>query len=283
VLTKVTAYSQWPSVDPLVLNVINRPETDLFEVRNIDGLGPVKADINTTKKVTPGSSYAGSNVGERNIVMTLGLTPNWDEWTVSKLRRHLDKYFMPQQSIRLVLETMEYDPVEISGWVEANDPNMFSKDPEHQISIICPDLYFKSSDPVVINGDSTMISWPIEYQGNVEGGIYVRASKALGGSPNPGFITFQVNEATQYPYVKAFGSPVIDTSKDVFLNTFPGDKYIQSIPNTGGVVVPTNLLNDAEIGFRWPMIGPGTESFEVRTDAGIVNWTLQYYNLFGSL
>jgi hypothetical protein len=143
VLTKVTAYSQWANVDPLVLNVINPSDSDLFEVRNIDGLGPVKADVNTTPRSTPGVSFVGTNVGGRNIVLTLGLNPDWDNWTFSRLRRFLDKFFMPEQHIRLVLETMEFSPVEISGYIESNEPNMFSKDPEHQISIICPGSVFQ--------------------------------------------------------------------------------------------------------------------------------------------
>jgi hypothetical protein len=170
VLTKVTAYSQWANVDPLVLNVINPSDTDLFEVRNIDGLGPVKADVNTTPRSIPGVSFVGTNVGGRNIVLTLGLNPDWDDWTFSRLRRFLDKFFMPEQQVRLVFETMEFSPVEISGYIEANEPNMFSKDPEHQISIICPDLYFRSVDIVTYLARTDEDPLEIDYEGNVATG-----------------------------------------------------------------------------------------------------------------
>ena len=136
-LTKVTAYSQWSNLDPLVFNVINRPETDLFEVRNIDGLGAVKADVNTTPLGSvDGESFVGSSVGKRNIVLTLGLTPDWNDWTMSRLRRLLDKYFMPKLKIRFVFETMEFSPVEIFGYIESNEPNIYHNCSGH-LSIEC--------------------------------------------------------------------------------------------------------------------------------------------------
>lgn len=281
-LTKVTAYSQWANVDPLVFNVINRPETDLFEVRNIDGLGSVKADVNTTPYGSvAGESFVGSNVGKRNIVMTIGLDPDWDDWTVSRLRRLLDKTFMPQLQVSLAFETMEFSPVEISGYVESNEPNMFSKDPEHQISIICPDLYFKSVDPVIITGQTDDDPKEIEYEGNVESGMTVRVSKLSGSDPN--HVGIRVNDPND-TYIEA--GPVtgnaVTSGKDLYMNSVPGDKYIKTITNDVSATV-VNLLSVSEIVQRWPVIGPGTETFDIFSNAGVQSWSMSYYNLFGSL
>jgi len=285
VLTKITVYSPWVGVPNLELNVINRPETDLFEVRNIDGLGDVKADVNTTSLGSiAGAFLTGTNQGIRNIVLTLGLDPNWDEWTVSKLRRHLAKYFVPQMTTRLVFETMEFSPVGINGIVESNDPNMFSKDPEHQISIICPYPYFKALDPTVIEASTALDQVAIDYQGNVETGINVIVNQGADGL-SPGIVNIGVNGQDYGDSVEVAGLPAgeypVTLNKHLELNTASGEKYVRRVDQFGNI---TNLLNYTNIiGSRWPLIGPGSDTFFVWSDSGVQDWTLTYFDLFGSL
>lgn len=281
-LTKITAYSQWTNIEPLVLNIINRPDTDLFEVRDIIGLGPVKADVNTTPKGSvDGTFFSGANVGERNIVLTLGLNPDWNEWTVSRLRRLLDKYFMSKQTIRLVFETMEFSPVEISGYIESNEPNMFSKDPEHQISIICPDLYFKSVDQVHIDGVVGEDPLEIDYEGNIETGITVSVMRGA-DLVEPTLIGIRVMDPFESSIEVDHGaSSLVAFHVNLNMRSIPGEKYVRNVVLVGGII--TNLLNEATITNRWPIIGPGTTTFEVYSNAGAQNWALTYNSLFGSL
>ncbi len=76
--------------------------TDALQIRNIEGLGPVKASVNTSPfGSVDGESYTGSNVGKRNIVMTLGLNPNWRDQSMASLRQLLYAYFMPKQFVKL--------------------------------------------------------------------------------------------------------------------------------------------------------------------------------------
>lgn len=282
-LTKVTAYSQWANVDPLVLNVVNRPEADLFELRNADGLGAVTAEVNTTKLGSiDGEDFVGSNVGKRNIVLTLGLTPDWNEWTMSRLRRVLDKYFMPKLNIRLVFETMEFSPVEIFGYIESNEPNMFSKDPEHVISIICPKLYFTSVDPTVIDGQTDMSPLAIDYEGNVETGMNVIVLDTFTPGTDPAWAKIRVNDSLENSiYVTA---PTL-LNENLHFNSIPGDKYIKRINISGA---ETSLLNSAVIvdsndrDRQWPKLGPGTIDFAVTSDQ-LLAWQLTYYNQFASL
>jgi len=278
VLTKVTAYSQWDGIDPLIFNVINRPETDLFEVRNFDGLGAVKANVNTTPMGSvKGSGFTGTSVGERNLVLTLGLDPDWDEWTVSRLRRLLDKYFMPEQEIRFVFESMEFSPVEISGYIESNDPNIFSKDPEQQISVICPSPDFVSVDPVVVNGTTDMVPISIDYEGNVKTGIVLAVTHNSGAATS--IVTVQPGEMGSRPFVVS--NAVVDAGHRFMLDSIPGEKFVRTYTVPGNV--QTNLLDDINVGSIWPELFPGEQDFVVQSDAGIKNWTLTYYNRFGSL
>lgn len=284
-LTKVTVYSQWDNVDPLELNVINRPDTDLFEVRNIDGLGDVAAEVNTTPLGSiPGETFVGSSIGKRNIVLTAGLTPDWDEWTISRLRRHLAKYFTTQLYVRMVFETQEFSPVEILGYVESNEPNMFSKDPEQVISVICPSLYFKSVDPTVINGQTDMDPYEIQYEGNVETGMLVQVNGRTIAGGDPTWVKVRVNDSLENSI--QVPNP-ITLNQNFLMSTIPGDKYLRQVNLAGELV--ENLLNlmilidNNDRDDRWPMIGPGTQDFAVTSQSGVQTWVLTYYNLFGSL
>ena len=71
-LTEVKAYSSWRSAPTLPLSDSGRAETDLIQIRNIDGLDPVKASVNTSPfGSVDGASYVGSSVESRNIVLTI--------------------------------------------------------------------------------------------------------------------------------------------------------------------------------------------------------------------
>ena len=154
-LTEVKAYSSWRSAPTLPLSDGGRPESDLIQLRNIDGLDPVKAAVNTSPfGSVDGASHTGSSVLTRNIVLTLHPNPNWDNWTFESLRRLLYSYFMPKRQTRLVFYSDDMIPVEISGIVESVSVNIFSKDPELQVSIVCPDPYFTALEPTVLTGQT---------------------------------------------------------------------------------------------------------------------------------
>lgn len=276
-LTKVTVFSIWSNFDPLVLNVINRPDTDLFEVRDIDGLGAVKADINTTPLGSLDAEvYSGSNIGKRNIVFTLGLTPDWQDWTVSRLRRLLDRYFMPKQRVGLRFESMEFSPVDISGYIESNEPNMFSKDPEQQISIICPNPDFVAINQTIIEGYTDQDPINIEYNANVETGFNITVNK-MESTPDPSWVNVQAGD----PAAVEFRVDVGPTDSEYLeINSISGNKYVDTIDLLGN---RTSHLNDLTAASKWPVIHPGITPFQVVSDAGVQFWYMTYYERFRSL
>jgi hypothetical protein len=282
VLTKVTTYNTAAPFDPLIWNVINRPDTDLFEVRNADGLGAVKADVNTVqmgsvdKEVGVGSSY-----GKRNLVFTIGLDPDWEDWTVSRLRRLLDKYFMPKTPIRLVFETMEFSPVEIFGEVESNEPNMFSKDPEHVISVICPDPDFVSVDAIQIDGSTDMDPLEIDYEGNVPSGIVAQVKTSADADPDVITISNTYNEALgieNFVVSSSSGAIPLDSTHSFMVSSIPGSKFAKLVGAS-----EHNYLNDVMPGYVWPTFRQGINLFQIQTNVGVHPWSLSYYERFGSL
>ena len=149
------------------------PTQSPYVVKNIDGLGPVGAIVTTTQYVTKnGSIFQNARTGERNIVITLGMNPDYTVTTdpYGELRRALYPVLYPQSEVTLVIESTELETVQIKGWVESFEPTIFTKDPDIRISIICPDPFFESQVNTVATGLG-MNSFTVNNPGNVETGF----------------------------------------------------------------------------------------------------------------
>ena len=280
-LTKVRAYSSWQSAPVLPLAELGRAETDLIQVRNIDGLDPVKAAINTSPfGSVDGVAFIGANVTTgRNIVLTLHPNPDWDVYTYEELRRLLYLYFMPKMPTRLVFHSDDKPPVEISGYVESSDVNAFSKDLEFIVSVICPDPYFTAVDATVVTGVSTsdgLSPVEVEYNGNVEAGINVEVSRI--SDPAPSMMAVQVGDPTTSFFVVTAS---VSAASYFVMNSVPGQKYVQNVAIGSGVI--TNLLSKLREGSKWPVLLPGENDFSVITNGGHQDWQLTYYERFGGL
>lgn len=132
------------------------PEKSGFAVQSISGLGPSKADINTTEISTnDGSLYNSARVNSRNIVMSLKLMFNPQ---IEDTRQDSYKYFPIKKKVTLLIET-DNRICETYGYVESNEPDIFSSDEMTQISIVCPDPYFYSAGP---DGTNTTIFYGVE-------------------------------------------------------------------------------------------------------------------------
>jgi Phage tail protein len=282
VLTEVKAFSSWRSAPTLPLSDGPRAETDLIQVRNIDGLDPVKASINTSPfGSVDGSSYVGSSVISRNIVLTLHPNPDWHTWTYESLRKLLYSYFMPKRSVRLVFYSDDMDPVEISGYVESVEVNMFTKDPDLVVSVICPDPYFSSVNPVVATGQTVRSGGTvtvIDYDGTIEAGMNVKVTHVA--TPVPTDIAIQIGDPILTNFA-VFAS--VDAQTYFETSSIPMKKYVQNVGIGSGVI--TNLLNKIHIqeGSLWPSLQPGENEFRVVTDKGGQDWTLTYFERFGGL
>ena len=147
-----------------------RPELSGFAVLSITGLGPGKATINTTDlSTTDGSIFGSAKLPKRNIVMSLKYL--WKN-SVEDTRQLSYKYFPIKQKVTLTIET-DNRYVEIDGYVESNDPHIFSKDAWTDISIICTEPYFRSvggdsANITVFSGVEPMFELPFSVEGDVE-------------------------------------------------------------------------------------------------------------------
>lgn len=116
-----------------------RPEESGFVIQSITGLGPGKANINTSDLSTDdGSIYNSARLSSRNIVISVKYL--WKN-TIEEARQLSYKYFPIKRKVTLLVETDNRNAI-IDGYVESNDPDIFSKEEGSDISIVCPNPFF---------------------------------------------------------------------------------------------------------------------------------------------
>ena len=114
-------------------------------ITDIEGLGPVKANINMTKLATyDGELYNSAILDGRNIVIHAIFT--WCD-TVEESRLSSYKFFPLKKTVTFEIET-EHRKAYTIGYVESNEPSIFSEEPdplEMQISLVCESPFFLDS------------------------------------------------------------------------------------------------------------------------------------------
>jgi phage-related protein len=125
---------------------LGRPEQSGFLIKSISGLGPSKANINTTEVSTnDGSLFNSARLNQRNIVFDFIFVESINRESIEDIRQKSYKYFPIKKNVDLLIET-DNRIVKTTGYVESNEPNIFSSQEGAQISIICPDPYFYSTE-----------------------------------------------------------------------------------------------------------------------------------------
>lgn len=136
-----------------------RPEETGLLVKEITGLGPAKGTINITELSTnDGGIHNSARLSTRNIVITFGFlfSP-----TIEDVRQKTYKYFPIKKPLTLLIET-DNRKVTTVGYVESNEPEIFSKEESAKISIICPDPYLYSDEKLdtMFSGMEPLFEFP---------------------------------------------------------------------------------------------------------------------------
>jgi hypothetical protein len=281
VLTRMEVESALPGAPAIPLGGF-MPNNDPVQIRKIDGLGPVKSDVASTPFATGrGELYQGSSTGKRNIVLTLGLNPNWVNQTMSSLRQLLYRYFMPETWAKLRFITDDLPTVYINGVVESFEPNIFEQDPEIQVSILCPKPDFIDVNATLIYGatDPTATTL-IEYIGTTPTGfeLVIESAPALGSYSGEIVVSNVVG-----PYAQRFAAQSVVVNPTLYfrMNTARSTRYIRSVAVSSGSMI--NILEKMEAASSWPEFNPGDNTFSVKTAPAGLKWSLGYFNRFGGL
>lgn len=274
-------FSPRPSAPELPL-VGTMPSSDPVHIRNVTGLDPVKANIISTPFASGrGELYQGSSTPKRNIVLTLGLSPDWEDQTISSLRQLLYAYFMPEMWTKLRFFSDNLPTVEIEGYVESFEANMFSQDPEMVVSILCPKPDFLDVDVTLISGvvDDGSLETAFTYIGTVATGFELRVTQSIDNPAYTGLITLtRVEPSLQ---IFAVEDVTVDGVHYFKMNSVKNSKRVQSIAVADGAA--TNLLTQLTDISVWPELEPGENVFTVEAAENDQEWTLAYFNRFGGL
>lgn len=295
-LTSVIIFGQQPaSVAGLTLpvGVDSDISTSAIQLKDIDGLDPVEASISTiANSDADGEYFSDSSVSKRNIILKMGLNPNWATQTIQSLRLLLYNFVMPQQPVKLRFTSSEMPDVEIDGWVESMETNQFSKDPEINVSIICPFPHFRAKDETILFGHTieshgSDVPTVIAYDGSVPTGFEFAIFQT---TDNPGYSgDFQI--VVSFTTEQVVG-PDIVVHQDVLLNhvdlgpsagfklvTLAGKKSVrQGFGGEGDSLLGQMAYNE------WPVLKPGNNDFSAFAgEVTTIPWVLTYTALYGGL
>lgn len=280
---EVTSYAP-----ALPLPIGEGASTDPIQVRDVAGLDPVKAALTATAFATGrGSYYQGGSIPERNIVLTLGLNPNWVDQTVANLRKQVYSYFQPELPCTLRFFTDDYPDLEIEGICESVEINMFSEDPEIQVSIINHQPDFIAVDDTDVSGtvsnaliDGDPSEYEFEYEGTAPAGFVLSVNPSPSNPSYTGPIlivletfmgveSFQVDEVT------------IDATKRLIFGTWDNDRKIHTIDSDGEIV--DQLLKGVVAGSSWMKLRSGQNIVAVSAEENFLTFQLTYFERHGGL
>lgn len=260
-----------------------------------DGIGSPKADINTTAMASfDGTIYNSARAEERNIVLKLLLTfaPK-----IEDSRQRTYQYFPLKKPVTLHFETDNRE-IKITGYVEENQPNIFTSQETVQISILCPDPFFYSEKPesTIFSGVEPMFEFifsnesleepllcfgeirsqteqTVHYNGDADVGVIIKIH-AIGPVDNIDIYNVRTREHMRIDTAKVAtltGSGIV-AGDDIIINTNKGSKSVQLL--RGGKY--TNILNCVDRDVDWFRLVKGDNIFAYVADSGSENL---YFNI----
>lgn len=277
---------------------LENPENSGFIVREIRGLGPCKATINTTEVSTnDGSIYNSARLNTRNIVFDLVFIGT----DVESIRQLSYKFFPIKKPLTLEFITDNRDCI-TTGYVESNEPNIFSSSESATISILCPDAYFYSIEAgeniTTFYGEDPLFEFPFENNSLTENLIefgdirqYTDAVIVYDGDSEIG-VTITIHSVGEASNISIYNTGtrqqmVIDTSKiesltgsgliagdDIIICTVKGKKSITLLRNGEY----TNILNALDKKSDWFQLVKGENVFAYTAETGVQNLQFKVQN-----
>ena len=267
-----------------------RPELSGLAVKAITGLGPGKATINSSELPTiDGGMYNSARLPARNIVISLGFL--WKD-TIEESRHRSYKYFPIKKKVTLIFKTDTREAM-IEGYVESNEPSIFSSNEGTDISIICPNPMFQSiqKSTTIFSGVDSAFEFPfsnesllanmlemgsirkemdrlVYYDGDSETGIRITIH-AFGEATNISIYNIGTRKFMRIDTDKLakFVGSGITSGDEIVISTIPGSKSI-TLQRNG---VSTNILNCLDRDSDWLTLNTGDKVIAYTADSGREN------------
>ena len=264
------------------LRLSNNPNYSLISVT---GLEPANANINTAVNASfDGSTFKSSRLENRNIVIMFAI-----ENAVETNRIELYKFIKVKDKITVFYSNNTRD-VYIEGYVESMSIGFFDMKQAVQISVICPNPYFKNVEESMENFStiSGLFEFPfsietegipfseiivdqevnIENRGDVATGMIIEF-RALGSVTNPAIYNTETGK-----FVKL--NETMSDGDVIQVNTNRGEKGVVKV--SGGTV--TNILNKLDDASSWLQLDTGDNIMMFTAEAGAVNLQCIVYHYY---
>lgn len=292
-----------PKGESLLLELMHPEKSGLY-IKDIEGIGPPKATINATEIASiDGSMVSSTRAVDRNVVFTLGML---ESPQIEDARQKTYRYFPIKKPITMRFET-DNRTLETTGYVESNEPDIFSKEESTQISIICPDpwMYAPAISEVVFSGTMANFEFPFSNESltepKIEFGIIrldTRANLVYSGDVDTG-IEILIHcmgpaEMINIYNVDTYETMKIDTDKlqtitgkplatgdDILISTIQGHKSVRLLRDG----VYTNIISALNKDANWFQLSTGdnTFAFTARSGEEDIIMTFTYHNAYGGI
>lgn len=261
--------------------VLNLSTSPSYKVYKVTGLQPPAVALNASNNATfDGAKINSARVEQRNIVIYMTI-----EGEIEKSRINLYKYFPLKQTVTVYFKNDTRD-VYIEGMVEIIECDLFSSKQVAQISLICPQPYFKGVDVLVsyfsdvtslfefpfsitengveISAITTNIRKSIINTGDVESGIVIDLF-SIGTVVNP--VLYDVFKRT---HIKLMFT--MEANDHIVINTNVGQKSVTLI--RGGIV--SNIIGHLYPDSSWLTLGAGDNVFTYDAESGGSNLQITF-------
>lgn len=296
---KVTNFKQ----ESLELELTNPQKTGLA-VYSVTGLGPPQASINYQELATAdGGIFSSARTGVRNVVLTLAPL---DFPSVEENRLKVYQYFPSMKPVRLTFFT-DKRILYCDGYVESNDPDIWSELETIAISILCPDPWFYApgDSASVFSGVTPLFEFPfaneslkykrlefgnimidtrahLQYEGDIDAGLLITIH-ALDVAED--IVLFNVGTHEQMKInttiIMSKTNQPFGALDDIIISTKPGDRYIRLRRNG----IDTNIIYALDRNSDWMMVSAGDNvfGFDARNGANNLWVTYSYRNAYGGI
>lgn len=292
--------------DSVELDLAN-PWAGGIAVTGASGLGPAEGTINTVNFATSdGALFNSSRIKSRDIELNLKFLGS----DIEAVRHKLLRYFRVKHPITLDFIT-DYRHTYITGHVEKNEIDIFSNSEGTDLTIVCPNPFFRlrdpakgknsvrfttstpsfefefqdpnSDSPTLIFGEMTSTGETVVvYEGDADASTIVdiqflgpASGVKLYNTTTQTRINIDTNEIS-----RLLGS-TIRAGDRLSISSGVGDKYVKAYRD-GNVY---NALSALDKDSDWIFLTPGDNLITVRADTGIDNVSaiISFENLYESI
>lgn len=291
-----------PKGEALELELSN-PDKSGLTVAKVEGLGPPKANINGQEIAnTDGMFYTSARAETRQIIFTLEFRSRtadsqYGELTIEQCRRMCYRFFPLKKKITITVYTDE-QILFTTGYVESNEPEIFSMQEYATISVICPDpfMYDTGSGSTIFSGIQPSFQFPfsneslntkliefgqiwldtaavLDYVGTVDTGVVITIH-ALGACENITLYNIDTNEQIYISTdkIRDVTGVTFGLNDDIILSTVKGDRYCRLLHN--GIYY--NVIGALGRDVDWFQISNGTNLFGFSAANGENNISVEF-------